>query len=314
MKKTASWFASLVLAATMGAGISTVMSAGATSSSAPVVYYGCDKAGTLSLVGTSAPRCPAGVVRISWNQVGPAGATGDQGPRGATGVTGATGAQGVQGVQGPAGPQGSKGDTGATGATGAQGPSGPQGLTGAEGAQGTPGVGSDGLGIEPNVTWTSSAAFTLGTQQMCNDLIGAATYVEHSGNSTTVHNIFSSCGSMTYRTSGALPSYAGSLTGGLSAPLISGFPTACDNGLSSVFEGYWQDNAGVITFLGSTNFLAPLPVQLGTFSPGATLIFGALLTPDMSPSSPLVGQNATGTCALPDTTLTWSAVPTSINP
>ena len=136
MKKTASWFASLVLAATMGAGISMAMNAGATSSSAPVVYYACDKAGTLSLVGTSVPRCPAGVVRISWDQVGPAGATGPQGTRGATGSTGATGATGPQGPRGDVGatgPQGPKGDTGAQGPQGQQGVAGPQGATGPAG-------------------------------------------------------------------------------------------------------------------------------------------------------------------------------------
>jgi hypothetical protein len=52
---------------------------------------------------------------ISWNQIGPAGATGATGPGGAPGATGASGASGATGASGP------------IGATGARGPQGPAG-------------------------------------------------------------------------------------------------------------------------------------------------------------------------------------------
>ena len=135
MKKSASWFASILLAATLGAGVSSALNAGASPSPSPVIYYGCDKAGTLTLVGTSVPRCPAGAIRISWNQVGPSGAigprgnTGVQGPKGDVGATGIQGLQGLQGLKGDtgtAGLQGSIGPKGDAGATGPQGPAGPQ--------------------------------------------------------------------------------------------------------------------------------------------------------------------------------------------
>ena len=128
MKKSASWFASLVLAATMGAGISTAMNAGAASSPAPVTYYACDKGGTLSLVATHPSTCPARATRVTWNQVGPAG---PQGARGLAGVTGAAGAVGPQGLQGI---QGLKGDAGATGLQGIQGQTGTTGTSGQRGS------------------------------------------------------------------------------------------------------------------------------------------------------------------------------------
>lgn len=122
MNKTALWFGSMVMAAVLGGGVSTVINAGAasTATTAPagVVYYACDTSGVLTKVGTSAPKiCPGGAIKINWNQTGPIGLTGT------TGLKGDTGAQGPQGIQGIQGIQGVKGDTGATGA---QGPAGPQ--------------------------------------------------------------------------------------------------------------------------------------------------------------------------------------------
>jgi hypothetical protein len=52
---------------------------------------------------------------ISWNQIGPAGATGATGPTGATGATGASGASGATGASGPIGPTGARGPQGPAG-------------------------------------------------------------------------------------------------------------------------------------------------------------------------------------------------------
>jgi hypothetical protein len=111
---------------------------------------------------------------LSWNVVGPKGATGATGPagaRGATGpagpigpkgATGATGAKGATGPAGPIGPQGPKGDTGATGAagaTGAPGPAGAKGDTGAPGAAGATGAKGD-----PGATGATGAKGDPGEQ------------------------------------------------------------------------------------------------------------------------------------------------------
>lgn len=65
-------------AVAVGAG---VLSAGAASST---TYYACLKSGTLSNVGTTAPKCTSPATQISWNQTGP------QGPTGAAGAAGNT--------------------------------------------------------------------------------------------------------------------------------------------------------------------------------------------------------------------------------
>jgi hypothetical protein len=71
---------------------------------------------------------------VSWNNIGPAGATGATGPAGAKGDTGATGPAGAKGDTGATGPAGAKGDTGATGA---KGDTGATGATGASGGSGS---------------------------------------------------------------------------------------------------------------------------------------------------------------------------------
>lgn len=63
--------------------------------------------GVVSTAGRQA--CKADEVPLSWNQIGPAGATGPQGMPGRTGTTGPQGYPGATGMMGPAG---------ATGATG----------------------------------------------------------------------------------------------------------------------------------------------------------------------------------------------------
>lgn len=100
---------------------------------------------------------------LSWNVVGPKGATGapgpagakgatgSQGPKGDKGATGATGAKGDTGATGALGPAGPKGDTGATGA---QGPAGEKGETGATGEQGPPGPA--GTGGSATFAWFNS--------------------------------------------------------------------------------------------------------------------------------------------------------------
>lgn len=56
------------------------------------------RSGALRLIPSTTTRCPSGEQRISWNAVGPQGATG------ATGATGAAGPQGTTGATGAAGP------------------------------------------------------------------------------------------------------------------------------------------------------------------------------------------------------------------
>jgi hypothetical protein len=61
---------------------------------------------------------------VTWNEVGPQGATGATGATGAKGDTGAVGSTGPQGLGGATGATGATGGTGATGAMGPQGPAG----------------------------------------------------------------------------------------------------------------------------------------------------------------------------------------------
>ena len=118
-------------------------------------YFACLTNGKLTKVGTSSPACPTPGKVISWNSLGPAGATGAQGPVGANGLTNYDLAQqngyqgtlsqwltsliGPQGSVGPTGVTGPPGPTGANGATGSTGPTGPPGPTGATGATGPQG-------------------------------------------------------------------------------------------------------------------------------------------------------------------------------
>jgi hypothetical protein len=82
-----------------GATYGVVVVAGASGTS--TTYYAClTTTKTLTKVGTVSPNCKNGSQLISWNSVG---------PEGATGATGATGAPGATGPQGPVGPSGTAG-------------------------------------------------------------------------------------------------------------------------------------------------------------------------------------------------------------
>ena len=64
-----------------GATYGAVQIAGASGSS--VTYFACLSSGTLTKVGTKAPKCTIrGSTEISWNSIGPKGATGATGPQG----------------------------------------------------------------------------------------------------------------------------------------------------------------------------------------------------------------------------------------
>ena len=77
----------LVGVVAIATGIDSAVNAGASGTS--VTYYACLTAGTLSKVGKVAPSCTAtGSKMISWDSVGPAGATGTAGPAGADGAPG----------------------------------------------------------------------------------------------------------------------------------------------------------------------------------------------------------------------------------
>lgn len=69
----------LVVSAALSAGVTYVMTAGATTTD--TTYFACLKAGKLTQVATSAPSCRGSATQISWNSVGP------QGPPGATNPT-----------------------------------------------------------------------------------------------------------------------------------------------------------------------------------------------------------------------------------
>jgi len=79
------------IAGVAGAGLTAVVTAGASGSS--VTYYAClSTRGGLSKVGTTAPTCTSKQSQISW---------GSQGPQGIQGIQGAIGPQGPQGPAGP---------------------------------------------------------------------------------------------------------------------------------------------------------------------------------------------------------------------
>jgi hypothetical protein len=84
-----------------GVGVLAVVAAASTS---PTTYYACLSKGTLTKVGTHVPSCPRGSKTISWNSVGPRGATGPKGTSGSKGSTGPTGSKGPTGATGQAGP------------------------------------------------------------------------------------------------------------------------------------------------------------------------------------------------------------------
>jgi hypothetical protein len=147
-----------------------------TASAAPTstVYYACLHTGVLSAVSTNPHHCQRGSTAISWDAVGPAGATNYElaqqngytgtlaqwlatliGPRGAVGPLGLTGPPGPTGLAGKTNYQlavedgftgtlsqwlaSLVGAQGVPGPTGAVGPIGPPGATGAQGNAGPPG-------------------------------------------------------------------------------------------------------------------------------------------------------------------------------
>ena len=119
--------------------------------------------GTLLASGVNPPDT-LNVATISYNTVGPAGATG---ATGAVGTTGATGATGTAGASGTTGTAGATGTTGAVGATGATGTAGATGATGAAGTTGTTGAvgatGATGTAGTTGATGTAGATGTTGT-------------------------------------------------------------------------------------------------------------------------------------------------------
>jgi len=69
--------AAVVVASALSAGVTSVVTAGATTPG--TTYYACLKAGKLTKVATAAPTCKAPATQISWNSQGPQGV---QGPAG----------------------------------------------------------------------------------------------------------------------------------------------------------------------------------------------------------------------------------------
>ena len=91
----------LVAGLLVGGSLGTFGYAAATSSPSTTVFYACLKAGTLSSVWTQSHACPTGNTVVSWDSVGPQGATGARGavgPKGDNGTNGspATSLSGIQ--------------------------------------------------------------------------------------------------------------------------------------------------------------------------------------------------------------------------
>jgi hypothetical protein len=145
----------LAAAAALAAGTLPALAA---ATSTPVTYYACvtAKTGAIKIVSTTV-KCGARAHKISWNEVGPKGATGPAGP---TGKAGPTGPSGPAGPAGPAGPTGNAGPTGPSGPAGPAGPTGPAGA--ASGYVTTPKSGDDisiatGSGVTDVVSQTLPA-------------------------------------------------------------------------------------------------------------------------------------------------------------
>jgi len=93
----------VVVAATITVGVAYASVPDATG-----VIHGCySNAGThaLRVIDTAkTPNCPKNTTSLTWNQMGPRGATGSTGPAGTPGATGATGPSRAPGPAGPPGP------------------------------------------------------------------------------------------------------------------------------------------------------------------------------------------------------------------
>jgi hypothetical protein len=197
MKATKVKVAAAVIAAATLSGGAAVWATTSAPPSTPTTIWACkiNVTGLVRVVDGPGQCSSRYETPLSWNVVGPKGATGATGPAGAKGATGpagpigpqgpkgdkgATGATGPAGATGAAGPAGAKGDTGATGATGpggakgdtgATGAQGPAGATGATGAQGPPGPA--GTGGSATYAWWNSNATLLDSSSDVNGVVFA---------------------------------------------------------------------------------------------------------------------------------------------
>jgi Collagen triple helix repeat (20 copies) len=133
-----------ILGAIAAASVALVAYAGISAATpSPTTFYACmNKTKDVvpgSITTSSSLNCGGSQVVVSWNSVGPRGATGSQGPAGPSGPKGPTGSQGPAGPTGPMGAPGSQGPAGPTGPTGPKGAPGSQGPAGPTGAKGAPG-------------------------------------------------------------------------------------------------------------------------------------------------------------------------------
>jgi hypothetical protein len=166
MKATKVKVAAAVIAAATLSGGAAVWATTSTSPSTSTIWACKINATGLVRVVDGPSQCSSRYeTALSWNVVGPKGATGATGPAGAKGATGATGPQGPRGFTGPVGPQGPKGDKGATGATGAKGDPGATGATGPAGEKGDPGAtGATGPAGEKGEKGETGATGATGAQ------------------------------------------------------------------------------------------------------------------------------------------------------
>ena len=89
---------SVALGLVIGALLTAGVTFGVTEASASgpnVTYYACLKSGKLTHVGTTAPTCAVGAVKISWNSQGPSGTNGTNGTNGRNFLTSSSTPTGV---------------------------------------------------------------------------------------------------------------------------------------------------------------------------------------------------------------------------
>ena len=171
MKATKVKVAAAVIAAATLSGGAAVWATTSAPPSTPTTIWACkiNVTGLVRVVDGPGQCSSRYETPLSWNVVG---------PKGATGATGPAGAKGATGPAGPIGPQGPKGDKGATGATGPAGakgdtgPAGAKGDTGPAGAQGPPGPAGTGGGAA-YAWWNSNATLLEGSSPGVNGVVFA---------------------------------------------------------------------------------------------------------------------------------------------
>ncbi len=203
--------------------------------------------GALRIVST-ATDCKNNETFLSWNSVGPQGATGPAGPAGPQGATGPAGPAGPQGATGPAGPAGPQG------ATGPAGPAGPQG------DPGTCSCDNSKLVFVTSQSFTGALGGVVGADATCASLASIAglpgTYQawlsDYSGNSPATRFTTQSTGPYKLKDGTVVAANWAALTSGVLANPINltelGLPPGGDTRVWTNTHYSGQMDGGGITF------------------------------------------------------------------